>query len=49
MRGLGCEYPAGADNDPTAPWNHKECENDDCEEVVDGDQTYCCKCDEEIG
>lgn len=47
MIGLGYEYPAGADDDPSAPYNQKECDN--CEEIVDGDQTYCADCDEAIG
>ncbi len=44
MSGLGYEYPAGAEYDPAAPWNQKECAT--CEEIVDGDQTYCAECDE---
>jgi len=47
MIGFGYDYPAGAEDDPAAPYNEKECAN--CDELVDGDQRYCAACDEEMG
>ena len=46
MRGLGYNYPAGAEHDPSAPWNMEDA--DDCEtcngrgSIGDGDDTDEC-------
>ena len=46
MRGLGYNYPAGAEHDPSAPWNMEDA--DDCEtcngrgSIGEGDDTEDC-------
>ena len=50
---FGWNYPAGAENDPRAPWNQDEsgeCESEGCrEDAVEG-ETHCRVCiDDAIG
>ena len=44
-RALGYDYPAGAEHDPSAPWNQSEPEEcPECEDGMSGGNV-CCACE----
>jgi len=44
---FGWSYPAGAENDPRAPWNEKPDKCPECEEYFDDDGLECTAVDNE--